>query len=129
TPPPRPRPPETSARKAKLEREANEARAEADKWEKRRADAVRAGDRALAEQAAREADRKRARMHMALADLARLANEPVPPPPRPPPPPGHPPPASRRRAAPPPAPGGPGPLEEELAALKSRMEAEKRGRG
>ena len=134
--PPPPRRPDLSARRAKLEREVNESRAEAEKWEKRRADATRAGDRALAEQAAREADRKRARMHMALADLAKLADEPATasaagaPPhrsaPRPPPP--EDPLAAFKRKVGNVAPSAPRSVDDELAALKVRIEAEKKGR-
>lgn len=116
---PEPRP-EVNLKQARLQQELDDARSEAEKWEQRRALAEKNGDRALAEQAAREADRKRARMHEALEALARLAAEP----PRPPP--EDPLAALRRRAAA--APTLPKSLDDELAALKNRVEAEKRRR-
>lgn len=65
--------PVTSPAEEKLRKEAADMRAEAERWEQRRALAEAKGDRALAEQAAREADRKRARMHAALESLAKAA--------------------------------------------------------
>ena len=62
----------------------DESRREAERWDERRKLAERQGDRGLAEQATREADRKRARMHSALEELQRLARAPEPPRARPP---------------------------------------------
>jgi UDP-N-acetylglucosamine:LPS N-acetylglucosamine transferase len=70
-PPPSPR---DQARRERLKRELDESRLEAERWDERRRLAQKKGDRALAEQAAREADRKRARMHEALQELQRLAS-------------------------------------------------------
>jgi hypothetical protein len=56
-------------------RELDEAHAEIDRWEQRRVLAQAKGDTNLAQQAGREVDRKRARMHTALEELSRLAQE------------------------------------------------------
>jgi UDP-N-acetylglucosamine:LPS N-acetylglucosamine transferase len=116
--PRRPAPPSGASdpKRARLEREVAEMRLEAERWEQRRVLAEAKGDRALAEQAAREADRKRARMHAALADLARAAAAP--------PPPEDPLAALKRRAAQ----AGVKSLEDELAALKAKIGTEKKPR-
>jgi phage shock protein A len=56
-------------------RELDDSRAEAEKWEQRKLLAETRGDARLAADAAREADRKRARMHTALEELSRLTAE------------------------------------------------------
>lgn len=66
---------ELAAREARARRELEQARADAERWEERRALAEARGDGVLAAEAARQADRKRARMHAVLAELAHLAAE------------------------------------------------------
>jgi UDP-N-acetylglucosamine:LPS N-acetylglucosamine transferase len=109
-------PPRVSAAEERLRKELADARAEAERWERRRALAEAQGDRALAAQAAREADRKRARMHEALESLKRMAarggaaappEDPLE--------------ALRRKARATPAEPAPKSLDDELAALKSKM--------
>ncbi|HKA89392.1 MAG TPA: hypothetical protein VKE22_17110 [Haliangiales bacterium] len=63
------------AAEARARRELEDSRNEAERWDERRAMAERRGDARLAAEAAREADRKRARMHEALEKLARLGRE------------------------------------------------------
>lgn len=118
---------EIAAAEARARKELDDARAEAEKWDQRRVLAERKGDAALAADAAREADRKRARMHGALEELSRLAAE------------------KKRLAGMKPAGGGATvdemldamkqdaahrgkTVDEELAALKRRMETERKGR-
>ncbi len=60
---------------ARLEREMDEARKAAERWEERSVNASARGDTAAASEAAREADRKRARMHTALEELSMLAEK------------------------------------------------------
>jgi UDP-N-acetylglucosamine:LPS N-acetylglucosamine transferase len=116
---------ELGAREAKVKQELDLARREAELWEARRSLAGKKGDARLEADAAREADRKRARMHLALAELRRLAGE---------------------LGKAPPSAGAPGPsavdetlaelkrkvgtektsLDDQLAALKERVDAEKR---
>jgi hypothetical protein len=66
---------ELTAAEARARKELEDARAEAEKWDQRRVLAERKGDARLAAEAAREADRKRARMHAALEELARIGRE------------------------------------------------------
>lgn len=66
---------EVAAAQTRARKELEDARADADRWDQRRVLAERKGDAALAADAAREADRKRARMHTALEELARLDAE------------------------------------------------------
>src|SRR5262249_48798248 len=106
-------------KRSKLEREVIEMQAEYERWEQRRKLAEQKGDRALGEQATRAADRRRARRHAALAERARLGSAPPPPPP-----PEDPLAALKRRAAQ----AGVKTLEDELAALKERLQAEKKRR-
>lgn len=94
------------AAEARARKELDEARTEAERWEARRVLAEQKGDARLAADAAREADRKRARMHMALAELERLAEE-------------------RRKAKARVASASSPSLDETLAALKHSMRAER----
>jgi UDP-N-acetylglucosamine:LPS N-acetylglucosamine transferase len=75
------------AAEARARRELDDSRAEAERWDERRKMAEARGDTRLAADAAREADRKRARMHEALERLQRIGRERAavkrPPPPRP----------------------------------------------
>src|SRR5205807_1012253 len=66
---------EVGAAETRARKELEDARADADRWDQRRVLAERKGDAALAGEAAREADRKRARMHTALEELGRLTAE------------------------------------------------------
>jgi UDP-N-acetylglucosamine:LPS N-acetylglucosamine transferase len=116
---------EVMAAQARARKELEDARADADRWDQRRVLAERKGDAALAADAAREADRKRARMHTALEELSRLD-------------------AEAKRLAGLSASSAPGPsvddvlgamkqeasrkgntIEDELAALKKKMSTEK----
>jgi UDP-N-acetylglucosamine:LPS N-acetylglucosamine transferase len=100
---------------ARLRKEVEDARNEAARWDERAALARAKGDRSLTEQATREAERKRARMHAALEELARLERQPsVPKPPEDPL-------AAfkKKMASSGTAPKSP---EDELAALKRKMQ-------
>jgi hypothetical protein len=66
---------EVSSRIAASKQRIWDARAAADNWDKRRQQADAAGRNELAEQAARAADTERARMHVALKELADLEAE------------------------------------------------------
>lgn len=66
---------EVAVAEARARKELDTARDEAEKWDQRRVMAERKGDAQLAADAAREADRKRARMHVALEELQRVAAE------------------------------------------------------
>jgi hypothetical protein len=63
------------AAEARARREIDESRRDAERWDERRSIAETRGDARLATEAAREADRKRARMHEALETLARLGRQ------------------------------------------------------
>jgi UDP-N-acetylglucosamine:LPS N-acetylglucosamine transferase len=104
---------------ARLRKEVDDARAEATRWDERAKLAREKGDRGLAETAQREADRKRARMHAALQELARV--ERTPPPPRQAP--EDPLAAFKKRMAQ----SGTAPRspEEELAELKRKMQGDR----
>jgi hypothetical protein len=66
---------ELNANEVRLRKELAEVRADADRWAERRTLAEKRGDRGLAADAGREADRKRARVQVILEDLARIAAE------------------------------------------------------
>jgi hypothetical protein len=101
---------------ARVRKEMADARVEAERWEQRRTLAEQKGQKGLAADAGREAERKRARMHTCLEELARLHAEKqrleA----------GAPPPAS---AAPPPPAAGPS-LDDQIAAMKA--DAARRGK-
>jgi len=63
------------AAEARARREIDESRRDAERWDERRSIAETRGDARLATEAAREAGRKRARMHEALETLARLGRQ------------------------------------------------------
>ncbi len=66
---------ELQTTEARLRKELLEVRADADRWAERRVLAERKGDFGLATDAGREADRKRARMHLVLEELQRVSAE------------------------------------------------------
>jgi hypothetical protein len=66
---------ELDVTEARLRKELLEVRADADRWAERRVLAERKGDLNLAAEAGREADRKRARLHVVLEDIARVVAE------------------------------------------------------
>jgi len=117
-------PPRRDPGEDRLQREIAEARAEAERWEQRRALAEARGDRTLAADAAREADRKRARMHAALEDLRRLQRAAGTTPP-----PEDPLIALKRKVRDQPGEPAPKSLDDELTDLKRRMRDKPGGRG
>ena len=104
---------------ARLRKEVDETRADATRWEERARLARERGDRTLADQATREADRKRARMHAALQELARAERTP---PPRPKPP-EDPLAAFKKQVAQ--SANAPRSPDDELADLKRRMQQDR----
>jgi UDP-N-acetylglucosamine:LPS N-acetylglucosamine transferase len=66
---------ELDVTEARLRKELLDVRADAERWSERRVLAERKGDLGLAAEAGRAADRKRARMHVVLEDIARVAAE------------------------------------------------------